>query len=124
MARKRLPSLGEMVGVGAALGAALSVPLGLQFALPLAALGAGLGVWWSFRKVPDAPTCRIWRIFGGCGGSTTVMDKRGNSGPPRYCWGHPGAKPRRLVNLVAVPAQLAVVAVVLAVVVMIAGSHP
>lgn len=98
-----------MVGTYAAIGALLSVPLGPEWALPLAGLGAAAGVYRSFRKVPAAPVCRIWRVFGGCGGSTTVVDKAGNSGPPRYCWGHPDGKPKRLVNLVVVPAQAAIV---------------
>jgi len=123
---RRLPSLGEMVTVGATVGLAISIPLGVQFALPLAALGGALGAVRSFRKVPDAPVCRIWRIFGGCGGSTAVVDKRGNSGPPRYCWGHPDGRPKRLVNLVVVPVQIAVVVglVVLAVAVVKGGQPP
>lgn len=124
MARKRLPSLGEMVGAGVAIGLVLSVPLGREFALPLAAAGAAFGMWRSFRKVPDAPVCRIWRIFGGCGGSTAVVDKRGNSGPPRRCWGHPDTRPKRLVNLVVVPAQIALVVVILAVAAAVAGGQP
>ena len=120
---RRLPSLGEMVGVGVAVGLAASLPLGPEFALPLAAAGAVLGVVRSFRKVPDAPVCRIWRVFGGCGGSTAVVDKRGNSGPPRRCWGHPEGKPKRLVNLVVVPVQVALV-VGLVVVVAVATGGP
>jgi hypothetical protein len=90
----RLPSLGEMMTIGAAAGLAAAVAVGgpnaSTLAWPLAALGAGLGAWRSFRKVPDAPTCRIPRVLRGCGGSTTVRDRKGNSGPKRPCWGHPG----------------------------------
>lgn len=122
---RRLPSLGEMVAVGAAIGAALSVPLGpAQFALPLAVAGGIAGAVRSYWKVPDAPVCRIWRVFRGCGGSTANVDKRGNSGPPRYCWGHPGGRPRRLVNLIVVPVQIAVVVGLLFVVVAVAGAGP
>lgn len=122
MARKRLPSLGEMIATGAILGVALAFPLGFQFALPLAAAGGVLGAVYSFRKVPDAPVCRIWRVFGGCGGSTTVMDKKGNSGPPRYCWGHPDGKPKRLVNLVVVPVQVTLLVGVLLLVALVAAG--
>lgn len=124
VARKRLPSLGEMVGIGAAIGLALSIPIGHESALPLAALGAGLGAWRSFRKVPDAPVCRIPRIARGCGGSTAVVDKRGNSGPPRRCWGHPGGKPKRLVNLAVVATELALAAVLVAVLVTATSTTP
>ena len=114
---KRLRSVGEMATIGAAVGLACSVPIGPEFALWLAAGGAAAGVVRSFWKVPDAPVCRLWRVFGGCGGSTAVVDKRGNSGPPRYCWAHPGGKPKRLVNLAIVAAEVAVVVAVLAVLV-------
>ena len=121
---KRLSSLGEMAGVGVAVGLAASLPLGREFALPLAAAGAAFGAWRSFRRVPDAPVCRIWRVFGGCGGSTAVVDKRGNSGPPRRCWGHPEGKPKRLVNLVVVPVQVALVVGLVVLVAAVARSGP
>ena len=120
---KRLPSLGEMAGVGVALGLAASLPLGREFALPLAAAGGILGVVRSFRRVPDAPVCRIWRVLGGCGGSTAVVDKRGNSGPARRCWGHPEGKPKRLVNLVVAPVQVALVVGLVVVAAAVAGGQ-
>lgn len=114
MARRRLRSLGEMVAAGVAIGAVLSVPLGPeQFALPLAVAGGVAGAARSFWKVPDAPVCRIWRVFGGCGGSTAVVDRRGNSGPPRRCWGHRAGKPKRLVNLAVMAAQCGLILLIL-----------
>ncbi len=122
MARKRLPSLGEMVGFGVAAGLVLSVPLGVAAALPLAVAGALIGAVWSFRKVPDAPVCRIPRLLRGCGGSTVVQDKRGNSGPPRRCWGHPGGKPKRLVNLAVVLVEIVLVGVLFVVLATVAST--
>jgi hypothetical protein len=124
----RLPSLGEMMTIGAAVGLVAAVAIGgpnaSTFALPLAALGAGLGAWRSFRKVPDAPTCRIPRVLRGCGGSTTVRDRKGNSGPKRPCWGHPGGRPKRLVNIAVVAVEIAVAGVVVVVLAAYVKANP
>lgn len=99
MSRRRL-SWRAQAGVGAALGLGLAVELSAPaLALPFAAAGAVLGALWSFKRLPDAPTCRIPWILGGCGGESTIRDSDGNSRPKRPCWGHPGGKPRRLVNV-------------------------
>jgi hypothetical protein len=110
---RRLPSLGEMVGIGVAVGLALSVRLGADYALPLAAAGALVGTVWSYKKVPDAPVCRVPRLLRGCGGSTVVKDRKGNTGAPRRCWAHPGGKPKRLVNIAILASIYATLGLVL-----------
>jgi hypothetical protein len=72
---------------------------GARLALPFAVFCAVLGALLSFKRLPDAPTCRIPWILGGCGGESTIRDTDGNSRPKRPCWGHPGGKPKRLVNI-------------------------
>ena len=119
MARRR-PGLKESAGLGAAGGLLLALWLTSEGvavgALPCVAGGVALGALHNFWRYGDDRTCRIWWIFGGCGGQSTIYDTDGHSRPRRPCWGHRSGKPRRLVNLVLVPVQIALVVVVVVVV--------
>ncbi len=118
MARRR-PGLKQSVGLGAAAGLLLAMWLASAGVtvepLPCVAGGMALGAFYNFAAFGDDYTCRVPWWLRGCGGSTTIQDTDGHSRPRRPCWAHPAGKPKRLVNLAVVPAQIAVVVVVLVV---------
>ena len=121
MARRKLaigPLMGLWAGAGLLLATQLAPPEDVaRLGLPLAALGALAGAAWSLWRLPDAKVCRAPRLLGGCGGSSLIQDTAGNSRPKPPCWAHPGGKPKRLVNLAIVAAELAAAVVLLAVLV-------
>jgi hypothetical protein len=113
------------MAVGATLGLVLATQLdperAARFTGWLVAAGALAGAVHSFVRLPDAPVCRIPRWLGGCGGEATIRDTDGNSRPRRPCWGHPGGKPQRVVNLVVLTLAYGVPVAVLLVVAMSRG---
>lgn len=125
---RRRPNLRTSAALGAVAGLLLAMWLSTTGGeagtapLPFVAGGALLGAVYNFAGFPDAKVCRIPRLLGGCGGSTTIQDTDGNSRPRRPCWGHPGGKPKRLVNLAVVGAEIALVVVALAVTVTVTGG--
>lgn len=127
MARRKL-AIRPLMGLGAAAGLLVAMQLGTpedasRLALPLVAVGAAAGAAWSYWRLPDAKVCRIPRVLWGCGGQTTVQDTDGNSRPRRPCWGHPGGKPKRLVNLLVVAGELAAAGLLLAVLVTVVAGQ-
>jgi len=124
VARKKL-AIGPLMGLGAAAGLLAATQLGppeevARLGLPLMLAGAAFGAVWSFWRLPDARVCRAPRLLGGCGGSGTVQDTAGNSRPKPPCWAHRDGKPKRLVNLAIVAAEIAVAVALVAVLVSVA----
>lgn len=123
MARRR-PGLAQSAGLGAAAGLLAALWLAAEgvavSALPVVAGGMALGAGWNLVRFPDDRTCRIPWWLRGCGGETTVKDTDGHSRPKAPCWGHPGGKPKRVVNLAVVLGQLVLVVGLVAVLVSVA----
>lgn len=111
MASRQL-AIGPLMGLGACAGLLAATQLGTaedgpQLGLALMLGGALAGAAWSLWRLPDAPVCRAPRLLGGCGGSNAVRDTAGNSRPKPPCWAHPNSKPKRVVNLLIVLAEVA-----------------
>lgn len=119
MAGWKRPAAPAAGGIGAVVGLLLATQLAppedaARVGLPLAAVGAVLGVGWSFWRFRD-DRCRIPWWLRGCGGPDKIMDTAGHSRPRRPCWGHPNGKPKRLVNLAVVLGQIVAGVVLVAV---------
>jgi len=125
---RRRPGLAQSAGLGAAGGLLLALWLTSEgvavAAWQLVLAGMALGAGWNLLRFPDDRTCRIPWWLRGCGGETSVKDTDGHSRPKAPCWGHPGGRPKRLVNLAVVAGEVVVVVVVVVVAVSVADVAP